>query len=270
MNEPTTDLGILRNLELNDVILIAGVILLTWLLAAAVRTVLHRVAKFGPQRLRLPILRLIPLLRLAVGIAAVVVIVRILVEPTFQNVVAILASVSLALAFVLKDYVSSLVAGVVTIIEGPYQPGDWINVDGVYGEVKLIGVRATHIVTADDDEVIIPNSRLWSSIITNATSGGRSVLCVAHFYLHQDHDAELVRRRLVLVAETSGFRNAETKIGVVVREQLWGTHYKLKAYARESREQFNFVTDLTIRGKQALREMNVRFAQAPYVGQGGD
>jgi len=175
------------------------------------------------------------------------------------------ASASLALAFVLKDYASSLVAGVVMIIEGPYQPGDWVKMDGVYGEVKLIGVRATHIVTADDDEVIIPNSRMWSSSIANATSGNHSLLCTADFYLHPDHDGEAVRGRLAVIAETSEYRKAETKIGIVVQEKPWGSHYKLKAYVNESREQFNFVTDLSIRGKQALREMNLRFAQVPYV-----
>lgn len=213
---------------------------------------------------------MIPILRLGVGIGAFVVIVPILVAPTFQNVVAIVASVSLALAFVLKDYANSLAAGVVTILEGPYQPGDWIKVDGTYGEVKWIGVRAVHVVTAYDNEVIIPHSRLWSSSISNATRGSYSVLCVADFYLHPDHDAEAARRRLAEVGEASAYLMPKTKVSVVVQEKPWGTHYKLKAYVKESREQFDFVTDLTIRGKEALRVTNLRFAQAPYAEAGRD
>src|SRR6267378_4988322 len=147
MNEHAGNLGILRSLESNEFVLVVGVVVLAWLLASVVRWVLRRVAERAPLRLRLPILRMIPLLRLGVGIAALAVIVPILVEPSFQNVVAIVASVGLALAFVFKDYASSLVAGLVTILEGPYQPGDWIELDGTYGEVKLIGVRAVHIVT---------------------------------------------------------------------------------------------------------------------------
>jgi small conductance mechanosensitive channel len=265
MSELVGGLGILRNPDAIDIMLIASVIMLTWLLASVVRWVLRPVAERGPQRLRLPILRLIPILRLLVGIAAVIVIIRILVEPTLQNIVAILASVALALAFVLKDYASSLVAGVVTMIEGPYQPGDWIKVDGTYGEVKLIGLRALHVVTADDNEVVIPHSKLWSSSISNATSGSHSVLCVTDFYLHPDHDGEAVQALLVRVAESSNYRKAQTKISVVVQEKPWGTHYKLKAYVSESREQFVFITDLTIRGKQMLRDMNLRFAQASYA-----
>ena len=82
-----------------------------------------------------------------------------------------LASVGLALAFAFKDYGGSLVAGVVTVLENNYQPGDWIELGGAYGEVKSIELRATRIVTADDTEVIVPNSRIWSGSIANATSG---------------------------------------------------------------------------------------------------
>jgi small-conductance mechanosensitive channel len=32
--------------------------------------------------------------------------------------------------------------------------------DGAYGEVKLVGLRAVHLVTPDDTEVIIPHARL--------------------------------------------------------------------------------------------------------------
>ena len=258
-------LEILRNLNSHDILYVASALVLTWLLVTSVRWALRRLAQTAPLRLRLPILRVIPLLRLCIGIGALIVIVPIIVEPNFQNVVAIIASVSLALAFVLKDYASSLAAGLVTIIEGPYQPGDWIELDGVYGEVKLIGLRAVRIVTASDNEVIIPHSRLWSVGISNATSGGHTVLCEANFYLHPDHDARAVQQCLAEIGAISIGHKPETKVSVVVREKPWGTHYKLKAYVKDSRDQFQFATELTIRGKEALRALNVRFAQASYA-----
>ena len=176
----------------------------------------------------------------------------------------------LVVAFVLKDYASSLVAGLVTILENTYQPGDWIEMDGTYGEVKLINLRAVHIVTTDDNEVMIPHYRFWSKKISNATSGSRSLLCVANFYLHPDHDGQAVLQCLEEIGETSSWRKPETKVSVVAQEKPWGTHYKLKAYVKESREQFKFITDLTIRGKEALREQSIRFANAlPTVEAGG-
>ena len=169
------------------------------------------------------------------------------------------------MAFAFKDYGSCLVAGLITIFENTYQPGDWIEVDGIYGEVKVIDLRSVRIVTADDTEVIIPHSRIWLTSIFNASSGSPSLLCVADFYLHPEHDASLVRQHLAEVAETSAYRKSGTAVTVVVFEKPWGTHYRLKAYVKESREQFQFISDLTVHGKEAIRSMGIQFAQAVYV-----
>ncbi len=40
----------------------------------------------------------------------------------------------------------------------------------------------------------------------------------------------------------------------MLSEQLWGTHYKLKAYPFDMRDQFRFISDLVTRGKQAIAD----------------
>ncbi len=266
MNQTFHAWSMFRNLLWQDAILVAGVLVLARLAAFLVRRVLLRVAETMPPRFRLSVLRTIPVIRLLVGIGAVMVIVPILVEPTFRNIVALVASVGLAVAFTLKEYGSSLAAGLITVLENTYQPGDWIQVDDAYGEVKSIGARATRIVTPDDTEVIIPHLRLWSANIFNASSGNRSLLCVTDFYLHPDHDAAIARTCLEEVAQQSTYRKPESPVTVIVLEKPWGTHYRLKAHVNESREQFLFITDLTVRGKAALRSRGIRFAQAPFIG----
>ena len=255
----------LEKLTWLHVLIALTVLVAARLLSSFLRGLLRRVAESGSPHLRLSILRAMPLVRLLIGVGALIVVAPIFVEPTFSNAVAVVASVGLALAFALKDYGSSLVAGLLTVLENTYQPGDWIELGGIYGEVKSIELRATRIVTADDTEVIVPNSRIWSGSIANATSGHQSMLCVAEFYLHPDHDPAGVRAQLAQIAEASSFRKADTAISVIVMEKPWGTNYRLKAYVKESRDQFLFITDLTVRGKEALRGMGIRFAQAPYA-----
>jgi hypothetical protein len=70
------------------------------------------------------------------------------------------------------------------------------------------------------------------------------------------------------VAASSSYRTLDSSVTVIALEKPWGTHYRVKAYVRESREQYLFITDLTIRGKDILRQMNIRFAQAPYAETG--
>ncbi len=265
MSETVRQLSDLRALTWTHVLLVFAIVVVCRVLIVIVRWCVHRMAEGAPSHWRLSILRMAPLATLLIAVAGIAAIVPILVEPTFDDIVALLATVALALAFALKDYVSSLAAGIVTVLENTYQPGDWIEIDGVYGEVRTIATRAVHIVTADDTEVIIPHARLWSTSVSNASSGSHSLLCVANFYLAADHDGAAVREALIAVAETNTYRSPDTAVKVVAAELPWGTHYKVKAYARDSREQFAMITDLTIRGKEQLREMHVAFAQSFYA-----
>lgn len=258
-------LSFLRELVWQDLALILLIIVCARILILALRWTIRQVAECAPSRMRLWILALSPKARLAIDVLTILTVLPILVEPTFHNTVALIASVGIALAFAFKDYGSSLIAGLVTIIEGPYQPGDWIEVNGDYGEVKSIGVRAVRIVTADDTEVIIPHAKLWSTSIHNASSGARSMLCVANFYLNPDHDGALVRQTLAEIGQSSSYRKPETSVTVIVAEKPWGTQYRLKAYVKDSRAQYLFTSDLTVRGKAALRNLDMHFAQAPYA-----
>ena len=258
-------LGILKKLTWDDMFLVLAVVVSAWLIASITRRAIRYAAEKVPARFRLVVLRFLPVSSLIIAIAATVAIVPILIDPQFHHVIALAASVGLAVAFAFKDYGTCLAGGLITVLENTYQPGDWIEIDGTYGEVKVIDLRSVRIVTPDDTEVIIPHSRLWSASIFNASSGNRSLLCVADLYLHPEHDAALVRQRLEEVARSSPYRKPETAIAVIVLEKPWGTHYRLKAYVKESREQFQFISDLTVRGKEAVRSMGIRFAQAVYA-----
>ena len=130
----------------------------------------------------------------------------------------LLVGAGVAVTFTFKEFASSLVAGVVAILENSYQPGDWIELAGTYGEVKVISLRAVRLVTADDTEVVIPHSRLWTHPVANATSGKRSLLCVTRFFLHPEHDADAVQRSLAIVSANLKHRQADSATTIVVAE----------------------------------------------------
>jgi hypothetical protein len=103
---------------------------------------------------------------------------------------------------------------------------------------------------------------IWNTNIFNANDGNRNLCVVAHFYLDPDHEAARARQKLHDVALTSPYLDLNHPIRVIVQEQPWGTHYQLKAYPLDSRDQFQFVSDLTVRGKDVLTKMGVKPARA--------
>lgn len=246
-------------------LIIGGGILALYLIQRLLPWLADRVS----GRLHFFLLTLVPVLRLVIIVIGFVLIIPHLIEPTFENLVALLGALGLALGFALKDYVSSLIAGIVALYEMPYHPGDWIEVNGTYGEVRAIKMRVAEIVTPDDTVVIIPHLKLWDQLIFNANDGGQNLQCVTDFYLYPDHDAAQVKRALHDVALTSAFLQLDQPVHVIVTEKLWGTHYRVRAYPIDPRQQFHFITDLTVRGKAALATLGVTFPR-PQSFRGGE
>ncbi len=251
---------IFRALGQTGLIQLGLIVVGAWLLIALSQRLLPWLADRLPSRYRLFALALVPVLRLVIIAVAVALIIPRVIEPTFENLVALLGALGLALGFAFKDYVSSLIAGVVTLFEMPYRPGDWIEVNGAYGEVKNISMRSVEMVTPDDTVVVIPHLKLWDQLIYNSNDGGQNLLCVADFYLHPQHDAAQVKHTLHDIALTSPFLQIKQPINVIVLDEPWWTHYRLKAYPIDPRQQYDFITDLTVRGKAALDGLGVEYA----------
>jgi len=253
--------------DLNQIVFFQIVVLTAgaWLTTELVQRLLPRLANRMTGRYRLYILAAIPVLRLIIISVAAWLIISKIVEPTFENLITLLGALGLALGFAFKDYVGSLIAGIVTLYEMPYRLGDWISIEGAYGEVKNIGMRAVEIVTPDDTVVVIPHLKLWDKLIYNANDNSPYLLCVADFFLAPHHDAKAVSQALHDVALTSSYLQIQKPVNVTVQEKPWGTHYRLKAYPVDPRDQFRFVTDLTIRGKEALIKLGLEFSVAPAV-----
>lgn len=253
--------GLFKELNATVALEIAVIVLFAWLAVWLSKRIIPWLASQLHGKQRLYTLSLVPMVRIAILVVALLLIVPLIIEPTLQNMVAVMGAAGLAIGFALKDYVSSLIAGIVAIHEMPYRPGDWVSVDGVYGEVKHIGVRTVELVTSDDTVIWVPHLMLWNNLIHNANNGGPSLMCVAEFYLRPQHDAFIVRDALEDIALTSPFLQLNKPVAVTLNEAPWGTHYRLKAYPIDPRQQFQFITDLSARGKQRLLELGIEFAE---------
>ena len=98
MNETGRHFGFLREPTWSHILVVLVVLISCVLLVLAVRRIVRRAAESAPSYRRLLILRLAPIARLLIWIAGFGIIVPLLVEPTFEDVVALVAAVSLALA----------------------------------------------------------------------------------------------------------------------------------------------------------------------------
>ena len=77
------------------------------------------------------------------------------------------AALGVGIGFGLQDIVKNFVAGLVILIERPFEVGDRIEIDKIAAEVAEIRSRATVLRTNDDVHLIVPNSRFMQDVVVN-------------------------------------------------------------------------------------------------------
>jgi small conductance mechanosensitive channel len=77
----------------------------------------------------------------------------------------------LALAFSLafQDILKNFIAGIFLLLERPFRIGDEISVDNHTGVVENIEVRTTTLRTSEGEQVLTPNSLVYTGTIINRT-----------------------------------------------------------------------------------------------------
>jgi len=90
----------------------------------------------------------------------------------FFDVTAFLAGLGIigfTIGFALQNIMQNFAAGVILLIQQPFNVGDAIEVKGYGGTILSINLRTTEMRTFDGLIVIIPNADVLSNTITNFT-----------------------------------------------------------------------------------------------------
>ncbi|MBP5242873.1 MAG: mechanosensitive ion channel [Clostridia bacterium] len=83
------------------------------------------------------------------------------------SLVAAFSAVALAIALGLQNTLTGLTNGILIIFTKPFKQGDYISVGGAEGTVKEIRLFNTKLVTPDNLDVLVPNSTILNSNLTN-------------------------------------------------------------------------------------------------------
>ena len=118
----------------------------------------------------------------------------------FQNLALVVGALSVGIGFGLQSIVNNFVSGLILLFERPIKVGDWVILSSGEGFVKRISVRSTEIETFDRSSIIVPNSELISSSVTNWTLKDRHGRLIIPVGVSYDSDPEQVKSILLDVA----------------------------------------------------------------------
>ena len=126
------------------------------------------------------------------AIVAVGILSALLVIPQVRAVAgAILAStavIGLVVGFAAQKTLGNFIAGLLIAFSQPLRIGDQVEVDGSAGVVEEIGLTYTFIRARDDVRLVIPNEKLASDTIKNASIVSRDKLAQVTLNVPLDKD----------------------------------------------------------------------------------
>ncbi len=208
---------------------------------------------------RLRIKQFQPFLRTFVMTITIIMLMNLFLNLSRDNVLAVTGTVAVALGFAFKDYVSSIIAGIVGLFEASYRVGDRIAIDDEYGEVISYGLRAIRLRTPSDNVVTVPHNYVWTNSVSNANMGELEAQVVTEFYLAHEANPEEVENILYRIAYTSKYTHLKLPIKVVMADHSWGSLFKLRSYPLDARDEFAYATDLTVRAKKEFAKRNLPY-----------
>lgn len=219
--------------------------------------------RFSSQRMF--IFAWIPLVNFLLYFVGVFTSFYIIFEPTREFLITSLVSSFFAIGFALKDLITSMIAGIVLLIDKPFQVGDRITFEKHYGEVVTIGLRSVKILTLDEDIVTIANNRFFNDCVSSSSAGDLGMMVAVDVYVLPEFDLYQVRKILEEEAEKSIYRESKGKI-IIVAKEILGLNDSIffmmtvKCTIKDARLEKEFQTDflLKVNSRFKLNNFNIK------------
>lgn len=89
------------------------------------------------------------------------------------SIIAALGAVGLAVGLALQGTLQNIAAGIMLLALRPVRVGEFVQAGGISGTVQEIGLFATEMQTGDGVYMLVPNSQLWNTPVTNFSRNAR-------------------------------------------------------------------------------------------------
>jgi small conductance mechanosensitive channel len=172
------------------------------------------------------------------------------------SLIALLGAAGLAVGLALQGSLSNFAAGVLIVLFRPYKVGDWIEGAGVSGSVEEVQILTTVLKTGDNKRVIIPNSQIMGSTITNysANDTRRVDLVVGVSY---GDDLDQVRKELQALVDADDRILKDPAVTIAVSELADSSvNFVLRPWVNTA-DYWAVYFDLTERVKKRFDEVGI-------------
>ncbi len=133
------------------------------------------------------------------------------------SVLAVFSVFTLAFSLAIKDIIALFASGITILFSKPFNAGDFVEIpeEGISGFVSEVGLIHTHLFTADNKEIIIPNSIVAGDTLINYSKIGLRRLD-AVYSIGYEEDFEKAKEIIRKVVETEPLVEKEKPVFISV------------------------------------------------------
>lgn len=170
-----------------------------------------------------------------------------------------------ALGFAAKDTLSNLVAGILLLLDRPFEKGDRIELwtappnSASWGDVIEIGIRATKIRTTDNIVVVIPNNEVMKRDIINYTGQGKSIRLRIRIGIAYSADVDKAKKILTSIAKELEWVVDEPSPPVVMVKHFGesAVELELRIWIHDARKRIDTISHCTDRANEEFRKSSI-------------
>jgi small-conductance mechanosensitive channel len=172
-----------------------------------------------------------------------------------------LSALGVGIGFGLQSIVNNFVSGLILLFERPARVGDTIELGGQWAVIKKIGLRATTVQTFDQADLIIPNSDLVTSQVTNWTLTNRQVRINIPVGVAYGSDVPVVMETLMACANANAMVSKTPKpLALFLGFGESSLNFEFRANVRDADDRIQARSDLHREIDRSFREANIEIA----------
>jgi small-conductance mechanosensitive channel len=264
----------LRSIETQTIVNVILAFFVAYILGRIITIVLSKISEKMSRSGRVKVKMVIPAIKFGIYIIAFYYFLTEILKIFGPELFLLTGLIGAAIGFGLKDLFADFVGGVIITFEKPYQIGDKISIGDYYGEVTDIGLRATKLVTPDDNTVTAPNSLIFSETVASGNYGVSEMMVVIDLYIASESDVKAAMKILRETVVTSKYIYiSRTSPVILLHKSLpFYTRLRAKAYVNDLRDEFEFESDVHTRawaefGKNGIRAPQLHILNIPQIGE---
>ncbi|OJY17562.1 MAG: hypothetical protein BGO98_01280 [Myxococcales bacterium 68-20] len=260
MNGTTQDANLFEVIRVGGLATALLVLVGTYVLVRFITRALHGVgARWGDKRLLIN--QIATLMRFSIWLVGLGVALALSVNLTREVLIALGGTAAVTIGFALKDLAASILAGVIIIVDRPFQVGDRVSFGTVYGEITAIGLRSVRMLTLDDNVVTIPNNKFLTDVVTSGNWGALDMMMQVDFFIGVDQDIVLAERLVGDALTSCRFAYAKKPWDVFVNQALHDNvaaiRLRARAHVVDVKYEREFESDLTRRVMAAFQKHRI-------------